>query len=272
MKATISNVNPFGASRYGYVFSRLEQHPSGRHLDYGCYDGAILAQLVEAGVVAQGVGVDMNRDAIEASTAASTDGVTLLSVSADQSLASVVGDHQFESVSLLDVLEHVHDQQKLLRELRSVLVPDGRLVVTVPKQHVFSILDVGNLKFRAPRIHRRLYLLRHSREEYNYRYVDNPHGLVGDVERAKSWHQHFSVGDLTRELSKAGFMVVDVDGAGFLHRPWKLLRRLGLPLDRLIDWDMRHFSSCHLFVTATATPTSTEPKSSAAARVRSEDS
>ncbi len=48
----------------------------------------------------------------------------------------------FNVVSLLDVLEHVHDQQMVLSELRRILKPGGALLLTVPAyKHLWSSHD-----------------------------------------------------------------------------------------------------------------------------------
>jgi SAM-dependent methyltransferase len=163
----------------------------------------------------------------------------------------------FDSVTLLDVLEHVAPQRSLLQELRRVLKDDGVLVVTVPGSHLFSFLDLGNLKFRFPRLHRWWYVRRHSRTEYERRYVSNPNGLIGDVSAEKRWHEHFSRRRLRAMLEEAGFVVQDFDGAGFFNRAlWWLQLSVGrVPvirrvLVRMANADMRRFESAHLFCVA----------------------
>ena len=118
----------------------------------------------------------------------------------------------------MDVLEHVYNQAELLAELNRILTDGGKLIVTVPGQHLFSFLDRGNFKFLFPRLHRWYYCLKHSREEYEYRYVSNPDGLVGDISTKKRWHEHFSRDKLGKMLAEAGFNVIDFDGAGFFSQ------------------------------------------------------
>lgn len=43
-------------------------------------------------------------------------------------------EHEFSAVMLLDVLEHIADRQRLLREIHRVLTPYGRLILSVPKR------------------------------------------------------------------------------------------------------------------------------------------
>jgi hypothetical protein len=64
MQTRISSENPFACDRYGFLWETLHRsHPS-RHLDYGAYDGLVLAELVCTGLVAAGVGVDVNRSVV----------------------------------------------------------------------------------------------------------------------------------------------------------------------------------------------------------------
>jgi SAM-dependent methyltransferase len=55
------------------------------------------------------------------------------------------GDEQFELAVCLDVIEHIEDQQRALRELHRVIVPGGTLVVMVPAyQWLWSEHDLIN--------------------------------------------------------------------------------------------------------------------------------
>ena len=58
VKTIISEKNPFGVNRYGFLWEKLNELNSGKHLDYGAYDGAVLKQLIETNVIKEGFGVD----------------------------------------------------------------------------------------------------------------------------------------------------------------------------------------------------------------------
>jgi 2-polyprenyl-3-methyl-5-hydroxy-6-metoxy-1,4-benzoquinol methylase len=248
MKMTSQQFQDLGPTRYGYLLGSLSRLPIGRHLDYGCFDGQMLERLAEREVIELGVGCDLNEIAVKRPSHPLVHLHHIRDISGVTDLVQRYG--LFDSASLLDVLEHVHDQRALLGVLHASLKPGAQLVVTVPQQHVFSWMDIGNVKFRFPRIHKWLYRLRHSEAEYLYRYVDNPSGLIGDVEARKAWHQHFRPEELVGLLADSGFEVTETDGAGLLHRPLGCLKILRLPVDRLIELDARRWSKCHLFVTA----------------------
>lgn len=251
MRTKIEPGNPFGCDRYGFAWQHVPAGGSA-HLDFGCGDGRFLASL--AGRNVRATGVDAGREAVKQAKE-NCRGMDVTHVGGTAPLP--LGDQAFSSVSLLDVLEHVAGQDALLAELHRVLEDSGTLIVTVPGQHVFSFLDVGNLKFRFPRLHRWFYCRRHSRAEYERRYAANPDGLVGDVSAEKRWHEHFSRRKLEGLLGRNGFAVVAFDGAGLFMRPLKVLEMLcgrvrpaRAVIRRLMAWDARTFESANLFCLA----------------------
>jgi len=252
MRTRIEADNPFGCDRYGFAWQHV---PAGgaAHLDFGCGSGRFLVGL-KARNMGRVVGVDVSDEAVQRAKARRT-GTEIMHIDGTRPLP--FADAEFSSASLLDVLEHVEDPDAVLTELHRVLQDEGILIVTVPRRHIFSILDAGNLKFRFPRLHRWYYCRAHSREEYERRYVSNPDGLVGDVSAKKRWHEHFSRRKLAGVLNRNGFPAVQFDGAGLFMRVLKLAEiacgRIG-PLRRSISkimaWDARRFQSASLFCIA----------------------
>lgn len=252
MRTALSPDNPFGHTRAGYAWEKVPS-AGAPHLDFGCNEGVFLDHLARR-TQRRLIGVDVSRPAIAAGRTKRPD-VELVHLAGSGSLP--FPDGYFGSISLLDVIEHIADQKRILDELFRVLAPDGVLIVTVPGRYVFSWLDAGNLKFRFPRLHRWAFCLTHSREDYETRYARNPDGLIGDVEAAKAWHEHFTPAGLGSLLGRSGFEVIEFDGSGFWGRP---LRFMTLPLARakLVDGvltgvyrlDSRFFSSMNLFCTA----------------------
>lgn len=243
---------PFGYDRYAFAWHRVPANASA-HLDFGCGDGRFLVAL-EGKSSARLTGVDVSREAV--TQAEKTCGSAQI-VHLDATTPLPFPDAEFSSASLLDVLEHVHEQDELLGELRRVLSDGGVLIVTVPGRYVLSFLDLGNAKFRFPRLHRWCYCRKHSLQEYEQRYAANPDGLIGDVSARKRWHEHFSRNKLESLLKRNGFSVVEFDGAGFFLRLLKiaelLFRRLGPArgaVRKMMAWDARLFSSANLFCVA----------------------
>ena len=147
-------------------------------------------------------------------------------------------------MTLLDALEHAHDQKALLDEIHRTLKPGGRLVLTVLQQYIFSFLDQGNFKYRFSRLHKFWYQRKHAAEEYDYRYVNNPFGLIGDIEKEKAWHQHFRQGELRALLEQSNFKVVEMDGCCLLNDPLLVLQYLGLKVPaKFWYWQEHKFQS-----------------------------
>ncbi len=250
--------NLSGYDRYAYAWEHV---PAGgaAHLDFGCGDGRFLSLLDGKGI-ARLVGVDVSREA--ASRAAALTGLEIHHIGQADRLP--FADATFSSITLLDVLEHVDEQEPLLRELHRVMQDDGTLIVTVPRRHLFSCLDVGNLKFRFPRLHRWYYCRRYSAAQYARRYLGNADGLIGDISARKAWHEHFSRDRLQMLLNYNGWAVAEFDGSGLFVRVLKLaellLGRFGplrVAIGKLMAWDARAFDSAHLFCVARKCASST---------------
>jgi len=252
MHTEISSDNPHGHNRYGFAW---EYVPWGgvAHLDFGCHKGTFLSTL-KGKEIRRLVGVDVCGEAVKEGQRLFPE-LNIIKIRKAADLP--FDDGTFSSVTVLDVLEHVYEQADLLAELNRVLKDGGRLVVTVPGRHLFSFLDMGNFKFRFPRLHRWYYCLRHSQEEYKRRYVSNPNNLIGDISTRKRWHEHFGREKLSKLLAEAGFSIVDFDGTGFFSR---VIGNLGYflrwfkpvhkALAGLQNLDKKLFESTNLFCVA----------------------
>jgi SAM-dependent methyltransferase len=98
-----------------------------RVLDLGCGAGRFVAALNEAG--AEAVGVELAEAALERARH-NAPGADLRLLGADGSLP--LGHGEVDLVWCSEVLEHVPGTAALLTEVRRVLKPRGRLLVTVP--------------------------------------------------------------------------------------------------------------------------------------------
>ena len=256
MRTRLTADNPHGCDRYGFAWHHVPAG-GGAHLDYGCHDGKFLASLGPKNL-GRRAGLDVARDPVAKARREFPD-LDVRHVA--QGAPLPFPDATFDSITLMDVLEHVWDQAGLLAELRRVLADGGRLIVTVPGRYVFSFCDMGNLKFIFPRLHRWFYTLAHSRAAYERRYVSDPDGLVGDISARKRWHEHFRRRDLAALLDRAGLEVLEFDGSCFFERPlgpllWAMgkvpgLARLASAFSR---FDARRFESMNLFCVAAKAP------------------
>lgn len=101
-------------------------------LDVGCYDGLFLARV--RGKVSYAVGLER-----EIPPRLAVHERLILSDVAD---GLPFPDCSFDVVSLLAVFEHLQDNVPVVQEIRRVLRPGGRVVLTVPGRRVDRVLDV----------------------------------------------------------------------------------------------------------------------------------
>ena len=252
MRLSISPDNPHGYTRWGFAWEHVRPRMQAC-LDFGCHDGRFLASL-RGKQIERLVGVDVYEEAVERGRRLYGE-IEFVTMRIAEELP--FANETFSCITMLDVLEHISEQNAVLAEIRRVLRANGTLIVTVPGKHLFSFLDMGNLKFRFPRLHGWYYCRKHSREAYEARYLSNPNGLIGDVSAEKRWHEHFNRGGLGELLSNAGFEVVSFDGTGFfariIHNTMYAVRpveSLYRALSRLSEMDAHRFESSNLFCVA----------------------
>jgi SAM-dependent methyltransferase len=116
-----------------------------RVLDVGCGDGRFTAELAQMGAAA--VGVDIADAALVRARAGHPD--------LDFRLAPIDGplpfdDSSFDVVWTSEVIEHVADTARWLSEVRRVLVPRGRLLLTTPSHGRLRVALSGIEAFSDP--------------------------------------------------------------------------------------------------------------------------
>lgn len=251
----MTHANPYQRHelrRYSYGWEAL-QGRSGKHLDIGCGDGEFL-NAVQATTELDCFGIDAHEGYLAEGRHAFPH--LKLEHAPVGSVRLPYQDETFDSVTLLDTLEHVPDDEACLREIARVLMPDGIVAITVPRLHIFSILDPGNAKYRIPRIHRWIYSRRFGADVYYERFVDTSNGMRGDVAVQRNGHTNYRPSDLLAMLRSCGFEPTEVSGANlfwrFFHVPALLVRseRLRTLLERIIYWDGVFFQSANLHITA----------------------
>ena len=260
MKQVVSDKNPYKSVRSckfngakAYLAEVLLKQNSNYHLDFGAHDGELIASLKRNNLIAKGVGLDANKEMVDAHRVGMPMGVTLNLIEINSPIA--FENNTFDSISIIGVVEHVVEQEKLLKELHRVLLPTGTILVAVPGKHLLSFLDMGNWKFKFPRLHEYYVVASKGRDFFKNQYSENPNGLYGDVEKEKFWHEHFSKNDLKILLMECGYSIKDVDGFGFFNR---LITNLAYfsPnfltnfFNLLVKIDARYFASTEIWVLA----------------------
>ncbi|MFA5507867.1 MAG: class I SAM-dependent methyltransferase [Vulcanimicrobiota bacterium] len=101
----------------------------GFHLDVGCGDAFLLRALAELHPESRWVGVDSAFSALE-----NVDSGDLPNLELVSSLEGLSRSSRFNSVLLMDVLEHIEEPLELLLDLhrRELLAEDALIIITVP--------------------------------------------------------------------------------------------------------------------------------------------
>jgi SAM-dependent methyltransferase len=260
MKIKITENNPYQEVRQAkfngakaYFIERLRSNRSDFHLDFGAHDGEFVGSLKKNDLILGGMGLDANSRVVEKNSSEMPVGVELKAIGTNSPIP--FKDCTFSTVSLIGVVEHVVEQEKMLKELQRVMKPDGYILIAVPGKHFFSFLDMGNWKFIFPKLHEWYVRLTKGTAYFKDHYSENPDGLYGDVEKEKFWHQHFSKNELRLLVENCGFQTDDIDGFGYFNRVITNLAyfspkfMIGL-FNRLIEIDARFFQSTEIWILA----------------------
>ena len=122
-----------------------EVHSGDRALDIGCGTGKFTAAMAQAG--AHTVGVEVAEAALERARARHP-GLDFRLVPIDGPLP--LEDGSFDLVWASEVIEHVADTARWLSEVRRVLAPGGRLLVTTPSHGRLRVALGGVERFSEP--------------------------------------------------------------------------------------------------------------------------
>jgi ubiquinone/menaquinone biosynthesis C-methylase UbiE len=127
------------------AFLLREARPGIRLLDLGCGEGTFAALAAAAGAVVRGADV-----AASALARARASHPQLEFDHLDERGPLPYADNSFDVVWASEVIEHVADTARWLSEVRRVLVPRGRVLVTTPAHGRLWTLLWGVERFSAP--------------------------------------------------------------------------------------------------------------------------
>lgn len=224
MAASLEKLNPWESLAAAWLDA-----PLGRFLDYGCGPGRFLELVETRCTECHGVDVDepMIREA-----AARLPRVRLGTIDLDGKCA--YPDGYFDTAALLEVIEHVPDERATLAEVARVLRPGGRLMLTTPHRGWLTFLDVGNLKFLFPTLHRFVHRNVLKKEaEYEERFGRvGARGLVGDISATghrRPWHRHYRAREVERfarewfSLERCAVYFPGMRAIGMLRMFWRVM-------------------------------------------------
>lgn len=121
-------------SSHSQILALIPQNGAGRSLlDVGCWDGLLAARFADRGYRVTGI----ERQSWPAEQFPTN--VNLIVADLHHGIPNL--SDRFDYILCADVIEHLLEDSKVLVQLRSLLKPGGRLIVSVPNS--------GNLYFRA---------------------------------------------------------------------------------------------------------------------------
>jgi 2-polyprenyl-3-methyl-5-hydroxy-6-metoxy-1,4-benzoquinol methylase len=127
------------------AFARAEVTSQDRVLDLGCGQGDLTAELQRMGATA--MGVEVAQAAIDRARTHHP-GLTFALAPIDGELP--LGDGVFDVIWASEVIEHVADTARWLSEVRRVLTPGGRLLLTTPNHGRVRLALGGIQQFSEP--------------------------------------------------------------------------------------------------------------------------
>ncbi len=122
-----------------------ELRPGDRVLDLGCGAGDFTALAAEAG--AEVIGADVAQSALRRAQSRHP-GLDFRLIPIDEPLP--LADNAFDLVWASEVIEHVADTAQWLSEVRRVLAPGGRAMLTTPNHSRLLVLVLGLERFSEP--------------------------------------------------------------------------------------------------------------------------
>ena len=129
------------ASNYNrWIFESIEPYLGRNALEIGCGTGTFSALI--AGAVEHLTAIDISQEFIEIARRrhAKVPNITILKTDATEELP----DQKFDSIVMLDVLEHIADDAGILTSLTNKLAPGGRIILKVPAiPRLFNSLDAA---------------------------------------------------------------------------------------------------------------------------------
>ncbi|MFT7145102.1 MAG: SAM-dependent methyltransferase [bacterium] len=128
--------------RYMFARDQLAAKGSKLHLDLGCATGYGLREL--EGVVTQAVGMDYDQDALDIASSR-LEKTKLIHIDLDEApISSQIKENSVTSVTAFEFMEHVDNVEKLIDNLRTVMVEGGTVIASVPNILFEKEDDHGN--------------------------------------------------------------------------------------------------------------------------------
>lgn len=137
------DTDPEAALRFRKALRAAELSPGERLLDIGAKWGGLGECARSLGLKVDYTGLELSEDNIRKAVEL---GLDVREANASESLP--IDDHEYDCVVCLELLEHLPAPIGLLGEIRRILKPDGRAVLSVPNP--YSWVEIYRELFRRP--------------------------------------------------------------------------------------------------------------------------
>jgi len=144
---------------------------TGLVLDLGCAEGLFAKLAIRKGWRVVGMDVDTTSLSVARRQAPGAD----FALGSGEALP--FPDSFFDSVIMLDVLEHVPSERLTLQEVDRVLKPGGRLIISVPHKGTFAFIDAQNSRMFA--VGRKVIKGRENGQHHKHYSLEELNGLLG---------------------------------------------------------------------------------------------
>ena len=136
-----------------WIFSQLQPHVRGRTLEVGCGSGNFTALIAQncSELLAVDLDEEYARQTRSRLNESQQDYSHVTVITADATTMNCA--QSFDTIIMLDVLEHIKDDVAVLNKLSQLLAPGGRLLVKVPAlESLYNSLDeaVGHHRRYTP--------------------------------------------------------------------------------------------------------------------------
>lgn len=113
-------------------------------LDFGCGKGAFISEILKINPKLKITGADISNTAIK-SLRKKINYLKFVLIKENRKLPFKKGE--FDFITALDVIEHVYDTEEILKELRRILKPGGKILISVPYHGLIKNLIISLLFF-----------------------------------------------------------------------------------------------------------------------------
>jgi len=144
--AGLHKMNPIRADYFVSAFNKNfgEFSKSKKYLDIGCGGGILSEEIARRGFDV--TGIDFSPSSIEAAKQhAAKMNLTNVKYIVGNAYSLPFEDESFDGVIMSDVLEHIHDLQKAIKEISRVLKPNGIFVFDTINRTLFSYIFIKQI-------------------------------------------------------------------------------------------------------------------------------